>query len=181
MPVIRFVREGLDVECFPGENLREVALREGVELYGLKGKLGNCGGCGQCITCFVAVAPGDSTALSARTAVEDRKLQNRPLDWRLACQALVEHSVVVLTRPQLGLADGQAQLEAALAAPCRPAPPRGRSSRRPLSSNPQRPMKTAQKGRWPVIRSGDSRQHRWKPTISVSWPACCSFWCRQFF
>ncbi|NQV10622.1 MAG: (2Fe-2S)-binding protein [Cyanobacteria bacterium] len=117
MPVIRFVREGLDVECFPGENLREVALREGVELYGLKGKLGNCGGCGQCITCFVAVVPGDSAALSSRTAVEDRKLQNRPLDWRLACQALVEHSVVVLTRPQLGLADGQAQLEAALAAP----------------------------------------------------------------
>ncbi|MFM2158771.1 MAG: 2Fe-2S ferredoxin, partial [Cyanobacteriota bacterium] len=27
MPVIRFVREGRDVECYPGENLREVALR----------------------------------------------------------------------------------------------------------------------------------------------------------
>ena len=24
MPVIRFVREGRDVECYPGENLREV-------------------------------------------------------------------------------------------------------------------------------------------------------------
>ena len=55
MPVIRFVREGRDVECYPGENLREVALREGIELYGLKGQLGNCGGCGQCITCFVSV------------------------------------------------------------------------------------------------------------------------------
>ena len=43
MPVIRFVREGRDVECYPGENLREVALREGIELYGLKGMLGNCG------------------------------------------------------------------------------------------------------------------------------------------
>ena len=41
MPVIRFVREGRDVECYPGENLREVALREGIELYGLKGKLGS--------------------------------------------------------------------------------------------------------------------------------------------
>ena len=50
MPVIRFVREGRDVECYPGENLREVARREGIELYGLKGQLGNCGGCGQCIT-----------------------------------------------------------------------------------------------------------------------------------
>jgi ferredoxin len=108
MPVIRFVREGRDVECFPGENLREVALREGVELYGLKGKLGNCGGCGQCITCFVAVVdvagPG---ALSARTSVEDLKLRRRPQDWRLACQALVERSVAVLTRPQVGLPDAE--------------------------------------------------------------------------
>ncbi len=30
MPVIRFVREGRDVECYPGENLREVARREGI-------------------------------------------------------------------------------------------------------------------------------------------------------
>ena len=68
MPVIRFVREGRDVECFPGENLRDVALREGVELYGLKGQLGNCGGCGQCITCFVAVVDEDGVeALSERT------------------------------------------------------------------------------------------------------------------
>ena len=53
MPVIRFVREGRDVECYPGENLRDVALREGVELYGLKGRLGNCNGCGQCITALL--------------------------------------------------------------------------------------------------------------------------------
>lgn len=69
MPVIRFVREGRDVTCYPGENLREVALREGVEIYGLKGKLGNCGGCGQCITCFVAVeepVTGAATLTRAR-------------------------------------------------------------------------------------------------------------------
>jgi ferredoxin len=118
MPVIRFVREKRDVECSPGENLREVALRAGVELYGLKGKLGNCGGCGQCITCFVGVADqGNSPALSAQTAVEDRKLQGRPQGWRLACQALVERSVLVLTRPQLGGAQGEALLAAASLTP----------------------------------------------------------------
>ncbi len=90
MPVIRFVREGRDVECYPGENLREVARREGIELYGLKGQLGNCGGCGQCITCFVSVVDEDNAdALTARTAVEDSKLRRRPQEWRLACQALV--------------------------------------------------------------------------------------------
>ncbi len=118
MPVIRFVREGRDVECYPGENLREVALREGVELYGLKGQLGNCGGCGQCITCFVSVPDeSDAEALSARTPVEDVKLKRRPQDWRLACQSLVERSVLILTRPQMRLPDAEARLAAARQAP----------------------------------------------------------------
>ena len=114
MPVIRFVREGRDVECYPGENLRDVALREGIELYGLKGQLGNCGGCGQCITCFVSVVDEDNNdALTARTVVEDNKLRRRPQDWRLACQALVERSVLILTRPQVRLPNAEARLTAA--------------------------------------------------------------------
>jgi ferredoxin len=122
MPVIRFVREGRDVECYPGENLREVALREGIELYGLKGKLGNCGGCGQCITCFVDVEGAPDLALSPRTGVEERKLRGRPQTWRLACQSLVQQSLVVLTRPQLGLANRDSALAAALAEPLPPGP-----------------------------------------------------------
>ena len=114
MPVIRFVREGRDVECYPGENLRDVALREGIELYGLKGQLGNCGGCGQCITCFVSVVDEENNdALTARTVVEDNKLRRRPQDWRLACQALVERSVLILTRPQVRLPNAEARLTAA--------------------------------------------------------------------
>ncbi|MEB3320045.1 MAG: 2Fe-2S iron-sulfur cluster-binding protein [Cyanobium sp.] len=118
MPVIRFVREGRDVECFPGENLREVALRAGVQLYGLKGALGNCGGCGQCITCFVEVPEAvPARALSPRTPVEDQRLRRRPQQWRLACQALVQESLLVITRPQLGPADRDSQVAAALARP----------------------------------------------------------------
>lgn len=122
MPVIRFVREGRDVECYPGENLREVALREGIELYGLKGKLGNCGGCGQCITCFVDVEGAAAEALTPRTSVEERKLRGRPQTWRLACQSLVQQSLVVVTRPQSGLADRNNSLAAALAQPLPPGP-----------------------------------------------------------
>ena len=123
MPVIRFVREGRDVECYPGENLREVALREVIQLYGLKGTLGNCGGCGQCITCFVEIPAGTAAqALTPRTAVEDQKLRRRPDGWRLACQALVQQSLVVITRPQVGLADKAAQIEQALATPLPPGP-----------------------------------------------------------
>ena len=118
MPIIRFVREQRDVECYPGENLREVALREGIELYGLKGRLGNCGGCGQCITCFVEVVEGGSAApLTDPTGVEVRKLKRRPKTWRLACQALVQRSLLVLTRPQLGLPDRETVLAQARSQP----------------------------------------------------------------
>lgn len=111
MPVIRFVREQCDVECYPGENLREVALREGIELYGLKGRLGNCGGCGQCITCFVEVVEGGAdNALSELTGVELQKLKRRPQSWRLACQALVQKSVLVVTRPQVGFGERESAL-----------------------------------------------------------------------
>ena len=47
MATIRFIREGLDVQCNPGENLRELVMKENLQLYGLKGILGNCGGAGQ--------------------------------------------------------------------------------------------------------------------------------------
>ena len=114
MPVVRFVREGFDTECYPGENLREVALRAGVQLYGLKGQLGNCGGCGQCVTCFVAVVGSHgSQALSPETAVEQARLKKRPDHWRLPCQSLVESSLMVLSRPQVGLADLEARVAAA--------------------------------------------------------------------
>ena len=150
MPVIRFVREGRDVECYPGENLREVALREGIQLYGLKGTLGNCGGCGQCITCFVEVPEGTAAqALSARTAVEEQKLRRRPQEWRLACQALVQQSLLVITRPQVGLADKQGLVANALVQPL----PAGPTSWPQADPEPE-PELAAEEGTEPESQSG---------------------------
>ena len=149
MPVIRFLREGRDVECYPGENLRDVALRENIELYGLKGQLGNCGGCGQCITCFVDVVGSDADdPLTARTAVEDNKLRRRPESWRLACQALVEQSVIVLTRPQVRLAE----LEKKKTAACAAALPTGPTA-------------------WPVVESEDDAEEGSEQESDAGLPA----------
>ena len=41
MATIRFIREGIDIQCNPGENLRELVIKERLQLYGLKGILGN--------------------------------------------------------------------------------------------------------------------------------------------
>ena len=100
MTTIRFIREGIDIQCKPGENLRELVIKEKLQLYGLKGILGNCGGVGQCSTCFVSVEGGTKNSLSPLTAVEEDKLQNRPENWRLACQTLIKSSTLILTKPQ---------------------------------------------------------------------------------
>ena len=44
-------------------------------------------------------------------------MRRRPQEWRLACQALVEKSVMVLTRPQVRLPDAETRLAAARQAP----------------------------------------------------------------
>ena len=100
MATIRFIREGIDIQCKPGENLRDLVIREKLQLYGLKGILGNCGGAGQCSTCFVSVEGGNKNSLSPLTVVEEEKLKNRPDNWRLACQTLINSSAVILTKPQ---------------------------------------------------------------------------------
>ena len=100
MTTIRFIREGIDIQCKPGENLRELIIKEKLQLYGLKGILGNCGGVGQCSTCFVSVEGGSNNSLSPLTSVEEEKLKNRPENWRLACQSLIKSSAVILTKPQ---------------------------------------------------------------------------------
>ena len=100
MATIRFIREDLEVQCNPGENLRELVMKENLQLYGLKGILGNCGGAGQCSTCFVSIEEGHKSCLSPVTPVEEQKLKNRPENWRLACQTLIKSSAVILTKPQ---------------------------------------------------------------------------------
>ena len=100
MTTIRFIREGVDIQCKPGENLRELVIKEKLQLYGLKGLIGNCGGVGQCSTCFVSVEGGMKNSLSPITVVEEQKLKNRPDNWRLACQTLIKSSAIILTKPQ---------------------------------------------------------------------------------
>ncbi|NBS93793.1 MAG: hypothetical protein EBT27_08730 [Betaproteobacteria bacterium] len=58
-----------------------------------------------------------AVALSPRTPVEEQKLRRRSQNWRLACQALVNQSLRVITRPQVGLGDREALLASSMATP----------------------------------------------------------------
>ena len=95
---ITFVKENKQVFAVDGDNLREKALENGIDLYTFKGKLTNCGGYGQCGTCIVEIVEGMEN-LSERTDFEQRKLRRKPDSYRLACQTLVNGPVSVKTKP----------------------------------------------------------------------------------
>lgn len=95
---IKFVKEEKEVVVAVGTNLRQKALENGIDLYTFKGKLTNCGGNGQCATCVVNVVEGGEH-LSPRTDFEVRRLKKKPDTYRLACQAMVNGSVSLETKP----------------------------------------------------------------------------------
>ena len=98
MANIKFVKQDQEVIAADGANLRLKAIQNGIELYTFRGKMMNCGGYGQCGTCIVEVVEGLEN-LSPRTEVENRKLKKKPNNYRLACQALVNGPVSVVTKP----------------------------------------------------------------------------------
>lgn len=97
MANIKFVKENREVIAADGANLRIKAIENGIEIYKFYGKMMNCGGYGQCGTCVVEVTEGMEN-LSPRTPVENRKLKKKPT-YRLACQALVNGPISVVTKP----------------------------------------------------------------------------------
>ena len=99
MANIKFIKEDREVVAADGANLRIKAMENGIDVYTLYGKMMNCGGYGQCGTCIVEITEGIEH-LSPRTPVEDRKLKKKPANYRLACQALVNGAIGVVTKPQ---------------------------------------------------------------------------------
>jgi ferredoxin len=98
MPNIKFEKENREVIAADGANLRLKAMENGIDIYKFYGKMMNCGGYGQCGTCIVEITAGMEN-LSPRTEVENRKLKKKPKNYRLACQALVNGPVSVVTKP----------------------------------------------------------------------------------
>lgn len=95
---IKFVKENKEIIAADGANLRLKAVENNIDIYKLLAKVTNCGGVGQCATCVVEIVEGLEN-LSPRTDVENRKFKNKPDNYRLACQTLVNGPVSVITKP----------------------------------------------------------------------------------
>ena len=95
---IKFVKENKEIVAANGANLRLKAVENGIDIYTLFSKITNCGGAGQCTTCVVQITEGLEN-LSPRTDLENRKFKNKPDNYRLACQTVVNGPVSVITKP----------------------------------------------------------------------------------
>ena len=122
MPVIKFVKEKKEIEVPSGANLRQEAIKAGVNLYqGINGigaginKIVNCHGMGTCGTCRVNITKGAENASKMGT-LEKAKFKVpvpdpvTPLAFlgneetmRLACQVKVLGDLEVETGPELDL------------------------------------------------------------------------------
>ena len=127
MPRIRFVKENIEVEVPEGANLRQEALRAGINLHqGLNGfgasinKFVNCHGLGMCGTCRVLITSGAEN-VSPPTLREKIKFKVPALPapvpdplpnfayvqhgeaLRLACQVKVFGDVEVENNPEIDL------------------------------------------------------------------------------
>jgi ferredoxin len=114
MPKIKFIKEKKEIEVEPGANLRNVALKEGIELYPWIHKhfLFNCHGFGQCAKCCVQITKGIENVSPAGTWEKFRlqwpdalacQREGREHELRLACKSQVNGDIEVETQPPMNL------------------------------------------------------------------------------
>ena len=130
MPVVKFVKENKEIEVPSGANLRQEAIKAGINVHqGLNGfgasinKFANCKGWGQCGTCRVKITNGMENA-SPMGFVERTRFKwpiptpvtpggvdplpcmafiGNEETMRLACQVEVNGDIEVETGPELNL------------------------------------------------------------------------------
>lgn len=111
MPTVTFVNEKVTADAEAGEDLRSVALQNGVQLYEGPHKIVNCLGFGLCGSCNVIVKSGSEncTPLTFKEKLGKwtnpvlgvKIMSNDDADVRLACQTKIDGDVEVQTKPPI--------------------------------------------------------------------------------
>lgn len=93
--MVKVVAQGKTFECDRGANLRQVLLKNGIELYNGDSKVINCQGIGTCGTCAVMVA-GEVSEANWRDKTRRSLPPHSPTrNLRLACQTQVLGDICV--------------------------------------------------------------------------------------
>ncbi len=108
MPVVNFVNEKKQIEVPRGANLRQEAMKAGIQLYPHVHKYLNCHGLAQCAACRVLITQGIENA-GKMGVMENMRLKfsfvyiGNEDKMRLACQTRVEGDMDVVTQPPMDL------------------------------------------------------------------------------
>ena len=108
MPKVVFVNEKKEIEVEAGANLRQEAMKAGIEVYQGIDRYLHCPGWGLCGTCRVLVKKGMEN-LSPKGLLEKINLNTHPItmlaaqghedELRLACQVTVNGDCTIETTP----------------------------------------------------------------------------------
>ena len=108
MPQVKFISENRTIEVPAGANLREEALKAGIDVYRWRHKILNCHGHGTCASCRVLIKTGKENT-SPPGKWEKFRLGASMVsigfedEMRLSCQTLVNGDIEVETRPSLNM------------------------------------------------------------------------------
>jgi ferredoxin len=107
MPTIKFVNEKKEIQVPVGANLRNEAMRAGVQVYsGVVEQILHCPGLGCCGTCRVLVTKGMENA--SPMGIRERMRFKASMAYighedkmRLSCQTCVNGDIEVVTQPEM--------------------------------------------------------------------------------
>ena len=108
MPQVKFINENKTVEVPSGSNLREQALKAGIDVYRWRHKFLNCHGHGTCASCRMLIKKGMENT-SPATKWEKFRLGVSMVsigfenEMRLSCQTQVNGDIEVETRPPINM------------------------------------------------------------------------------
>lgn len=109
MPKVRFLKEAKDIEVASGANLRDAALKAGIQVYPGINKYINCLGHGTCGTCRVLVKNDTMKNCSPKGLIEKIRIAlsffsiGCENEVRLSCQVKVQGDIDVETTPEFNL------------------------------------------------------------------------------
>ncbi len=112
MPTIKFITENKSIEVPEGANLRDEAIKAGVDVYRWRHKYINCRGKGTCGTCRVLIKKGMENT-SPKGGWEKFRLGVSLVSigfedqMRLSCQTKVLGDIEVETQPALNMSGEQ--------------------------------------------------------------------------
>lgn len=108
MPKVKFLKEKKEIEVPDGTNLREEALKAGIDVYRWRHKWVNCRGHGTCGTCRVLIKKGMENTSPPEPRERLRLAASLVAigfegEMRLSCKTKVLGDIEVETQPALNL------------------------------------------------------------------------------